>query len=215
MPKTRRKLSAALRDFHSELERLEKFDAENQARFSTSLGSSTTSQLSKRQLHLLTEAIFFAAYRAYENFVRDVFLLYCLEKQPETRRRVRSFLNPKGFLHAETLVQATSPYVAWGNPNVMIERAQLYLDGGFPVEPPFAANLPSLWDFRRIRNHIAHNSTSTLNGYKKTLLNHYTTIPLIIPTPGEFLLVSDKKDPNKYKLLAFFDLMKQMSTDLM
>src|SRR5829696_8514192 len=55
MPSYRTRHSATLRDFCSELDRLERFDAANQEDFSTSGRVTGVRRLSQRQLHLLTE----------------------------------------------------------------------------------------------------------------------------------------------------------------
>lgn len=210
----RRKISAAIADLHSELARLEQLDAENQARFSSLSVKGQRLKLSKRQLHLSTEAIFFAAFRAYESFLRDIFLLYCLETRPHSRAKVRSYLRPKNFAHAETLIQASTRFLDWTSPEIIIRRAELYLEDGFPIKLPYTTHRETLSDFKRIRNHIAHNSKESLAEYQKVLEKHYRTIPLAIPSPGEFLLVSEKKDPTKYKLLTFFSLLRKISIDL-
>jgi hypothetical protein len=204
---TRRKISTVLKDFHKELKRLEIFDSQNQKNF-------LKGNLSKQQLHLLTEAIFFAAFRAYEGFIRDIFLLYCMEKKPRTGKRVKSYLSPKSFNHAENLIQSSMPFLDWVSPDTVIERAELYLEEGFPVKLPYTTNLLALRTFRRIRNHIAHNSSASLEEFKKVLKDHYGTIPMNIPKPGEFLLVSEKRDRNKYKLLTFLELMRTLSHHL-
>lgn len=209
MPRSRRKVSAVVRDFHAELNRLERFDAKNQARFSASTGA-----LSKHQLHFLTEAIFFRGFRAYESFVRDIFLLYCLEKRPRSGAKVTSFLTPKSFLHAEELIQSSMRFLDWTNPDLVIERAELYLKDGFPIKLPYTANRNTLWDFKRIRNHIAHDSKESLGGYRTVLRRHYGVVPLKLPPPGRFLLVPDRRTPSKYNLLAFFELMRELSVDL-
>ncbi len=214
MPTSRRKVSAALRDFDAELSSLARFDAENQAIFSASTTASRAQRLSKRQLYLLTEAIFFAAFRAYENFLRDVFLLYCLEKRPASGRKVGSYLKPKNFAHSEKLIKSSMPFLDWSNPDIVLQRAELYLEEGFPIKLPYTSNREALADFKLIRNHIAHNSAESLQGYKRVLTKHYRTVPLSIPSPGGFLLVAERSDPTKYKLLAFFGLMRQISKDL-
>jgi hypothetical protein len=214
MPDSRRKLSAALRDFHAELSYLERFDAENQANFSASTGLPASQRLSKRQLHLLTESIFFAAFRAYENFVREVFLLYCLEKRPQSQKKVRSYLKPKSFHHAERLLQSSMRFLDWVDPNEIIRRAELYLEDGFPMKLPYTVNTDALRDFKRIRNHIAHQSPQSRDDYLKVLRKHYTVVPVTIPSPGEFLLESERSNPNMYKLLTFLQLMKTLSKDV-
>lgn len=213
MPSVRRKHSAALRDFRTELDSLERFDAENQAAFSAATRAPGSKKLPQRQLHLLTEAIFFAGFRAYESFVRDVFLLYCMEKKPPSGAKAKSFIKPKNFNHAEDLIQSSMRFLDWTQPDKVIQRAELYLDNGFPVKLPYTTNLEVLRDFKRIRNHIAHDSKPSLEEYRKVLRKHYRTIPLTLPSPGEFLLVPERHS-TRYKLLTFFDLMKKVSNDL-
>ena len=55
MPFERRKISAVYNDFFKEIKRLEKFDRQNQARFSQ---PGKGGGISKRQLYLLTEGLF-------------------------------------------------------------------------------------------------------------------------------------------------------------
>ena len=213
MPIYRRKISAVYGNFIIELQRLERLDGQNQRNFSTPVGGKAA-QISLRQMHFLTESIFFAAYRAYESFVRDCFLLYCLGATTRAGASITSYLNPKDFPHAEKLIQSSMPHLDWTNPETMITRSELYLKDGFPFKLPYSTNISTLHDFRRIRNHIAHNSKESLDHYKITLRSHYSTIPLIIPSPGEFLLFPDNVNPTKYKLLTFFELLEKLSNDL-
>lgn len=209
MPVSRRKISAVVKDFSQEIKKLERFDAENQAKF-----TSMPCMISKTQLHFLTEAIFSRAFRAYECLVRDTFLLYTLERRPRSGAKVTSYLKPRNFLHAETLIQSSLRYLQWSSPDIVIERAEIYLEEGFPIKLPLTTNRESLRNFRKIRNHIAHDSKKSLNDYKSVLRRHYGTIPLSMPTPGEFLLLNDRIDPSKYKLLVFFELMNSLMSDL-
>lgn len=89
MPAVRRAVSAVLKDFQGEIRRLESFDTENQKKFP---GVTSATSLSKKQLYLLTEAIFFSGFRAYEGFIRDIFILYCMEKKTRSGKKVNSFL---------------------------------------------------------------------------------------------------------------------------
>jgi hypothetical protein len=211
MSPSRRKTSTVLRDFQAEIQRLEKFDSENQIKFTA---SGRKGELSLRQLHLLTEHIFFVGFRTYEGFIRDLFLLYCLEKPHSSGKKVVSYLRPKDFNHAEVLMKSSMPFLDWASPTAVIERAETYLNDGFPVKLPYETNIQSLREFKHIRNHIAHNSNESLEGFKKVVKGHYGTMPLVVPSPGEFLLVPDRANPKKYKLLVFFELMKKIANQL-
>jgi len=211
MSSSRRKTSTVLRAFQAEIKRLEKFDSENQLKFTT---SGKKGNLSLRQLHLLTEHIFFVGFRTYEGFIRDLFLLYCLEKPHSSGKKVVSYLRPKDFNHAEILIKSSMSFLDWTSPDEVIGRAETYLQNGFPIKLPYESNLQSLREFKHIRNHIAHNSKESLEKFKKVVKGHYGTMPLVIPPPGEFLLIPDKTNPKKYKLLVFFDLMKRIAQQL-
>lgn len=207
--KARRKISAIKADFLSEIKRLQKFDAENQKKYSAGKPS-----LSKREISLLTESIFFSAFREYENFIRDVFLIYSLGNSKYQRRKIISYLQPKDFFHAEKLMQSSMPFLEWNSPDEIIERSELYFVNGYPFKVPYATNLQALKDYKRVRNHIAHNSSASLAQYIKVLKNHYGTIPLNTPSPGEFLLESERRFPGRYKLLTFFDLIINMANGI-
>ena len=211
---SRRKVSAPLREIQDEIDRLLRLDAENQKQFSATVIPIGYKKLSKRQLHILTEAIFFSAFRAYENFLEDVFCLYCLEKTPLSGNLVKSFLKPKDFVHAGELIQSSMRFLDWTSPDEMIKRAELYLFDGFPVKNPYTLNKTTLTDLKRLRNHIAHNSKESLDGYKIVLRRHYGTNPLILLPPGEFLLKTDTADPTKYKLIVYLEFLKQIASDL-
>ncbi|MFZ2300783.1 MAG: hypothetical protein WAW10_02815 [Gallionella sp.] len=205
MAVTRRAVPAALKDFQLEVCRLVKFDAENQKNFAASA-------LSKKQLHLLTEAIFFSSFRAYENFIRDIFLLYCMERNPcSGRKKVKSFLSPLDFLHTENLIKSAMPFLDWSSPDTIIERSELYLKNGFPIKDAIEPYLLELREFKKVRNHIAHNSTESLKEYLKVLKKHYSVIPLTPPPPGEFLLLSASGNSAMYKLQQFFDTIKNVA----
>lgn len=209
MYKYRIKISAVLNDFKEELRKLENYDNNNQKRF-----SSIPSTLTSHQLNLLTESIFFRAFRAYENFVREIFLLYCNEKQPNKRKKVRSYLKPRNFKHTEELMKSSMNFLDWNQPDNVIKRADLYLKDGFPVKLPYTTNRNELLNLKRIRNHIAHNSQESLDKYKIVLRSHFGVNPLNIPSPGEFLLLTHRTNQNMYNLQYYFGILNNISDDL-
>ena len=203
--RVRRKLSAPLRELEQDIAQLKRTDADNQAKYVPGPGRPASGSLSKAQLHLLTEALFFRGFRSFEGFIRDVFLLYCIEKKPSGLRHVRSFLAPSSFAHAEELVKGEGRFLGWASPDNVLSRAEIYLEDGFPVKDVYAPRMGMLRDLKRLRNHIAHDSPESRSDYLKVLRNHYGTTPLIVPEPGEYLLVTDTADPTKYKLTVYLD----------
>lgn len=207
MSKKRIKISAAYNDFNKELQALKNFDKINQENFQIN-------KLSKKQLHLLTESVFFSAFREYENFLRDIFLLYTQEKRNANNDKIESYLRPKDFFHAEKLIQSSMKIIDWNSPDTIIERSELYLKNGFPIKTPYTINRTKFSTYRTLRNHIAHNSTKSIEDYKKVLRAYFGTNPLIIPSVGEYLLKTSKIERRNYNLLDFFKLLEDMSTSL-
>lgn len=204
MARKRIKISAAYNDFSKQLVSLKKFDGHNQVNFQNNT-------ISKKQLHFLTESIFFNAFRDYENLVRDVFILYTQEKKRSNGQKVKSYLKPKDFFHAENLIKSSMPFLDWNSPDTLISRSELYLKDGYPIKDPYSANRTELTNFKRLRNHIAHNSVESLSAYKKVLRSYYGVNPLRVPSVGEYLLLTSKTDNTKYHLLEFFDLLEDMA----
>ena len=199
----RRKVSAVRADIIRELDRLLRLDADNQSRFSGSVN--------RYQLELLTESIFFSAYRGYENFLEDAFVLYCLEKKSISGKKYRSYLKPKNFSHARELIQSHMPYLDWTSPDNVISRAETYLFNGEPFKTPVASTLESLRDMKKLRNHIAHNSKDSKEPYISVITKHYRTTPLKEPSPGRYLLeIVSNSDPSKYYLVKYIEDIKEV-----
>jgi len=206
--KNRVKISAAYNSFIQEITRLERFDFLNHQKFSNH-------ELTKPQMELMVESIFFASFRSYEGFIREIFVLYCLEKKTPTKQNIKSFLKPKNFEHSELLVKSSMPFLDWTSPETVIERSELYLKDGYPIKLPYTTNLQQLKDFKKLRNHIAHNSLESETQYEKLVRNYNNGIkPLIIPSPGKYLMLPSKRQVTNYLLLDFFQLMKTISVDL-
>lgn len=206
--KNRVKISASYNSFIQEITRLERFDFLNHQKFSIN-------ELTKPQMELMVESIFFASFRSYEGFIREIFVLYCLEKHTPTKRNVKSFLKPKNFEHSELLVKSSMPFLDWTSPETVIERSELYLKDGYPIKLPYTTNLQQLRDFKKLRNHIAHNSFESEIQYEKLVRTYYNGVkPLIIPSPGQYLMLPSKRNATNYLLLDFFQLMKTISLDL-
>lgn len=212
MTTPRRKPSTVFSVLQAELRRLERFDIDNQRRLLPT--GQNISMISTRQLQLLTEAIFFAAFRAYEQCVSELFILYCMGAVKTGRRRVVSFLNPRDSMHATQLIQSGMRHLDWTSPDIIIQRSETYLRDGYPFKDPYTVNLESLRDCKRIRNYIAHQSPESLEDYRKSLRKYYNTLPLTLPSPGQFLLLPEKDITAQYKLQTFIALFRDISARL-
>jgi hypothetical protein len=206
--KQRRKVEAVYADLALEIDRLTRFNQSNQDSFGGAGGRTVTF----RQLIMLNEAVFFSAYRAYEAFVHDVFLLYCLEKRPTSGTRIDSHLRPRSFRHAAELLSGDSHGpLDWNNPDTVIMRAELFLKGGFPIKEAYAGSKQLFHEMRLVRNHIAHRSAHSLNKYLIVLRAHYGAVPLKIPEPGEFLLHRRPDDGGDYRLRTYLRFFKDIA----
>jgi len=200
-----------LAKLHKEFEVLRKLDFSNQQHYSKLLLAGKRPRLTKAQIHLLTEGLFSNAFRCYQLFLNEVFLLYCTGRYSCRKKRVKSFLNAKNILHAKELIQSSMPYLDWSNPNTVLDRAELYLQDGYPIKQSIATNREGLLDLERVRNHIAHMSDESKRGYLKTLKNHFGVDPLRVPPPGKYLLLPHRTIVTQYYLLYYFDLIERVS----
>lgn len=196
------KPTSCLAALQQELAILRSLDDKNQAQFPRIAGSGGKG-LTKPQMVLLSEAVFFAAFRSYEQFLRNIFLLYCCGRQPSRRKRARSYMNPRSLKHAEVLVKSSMPFLDWSSPDTLVARSKTFLKDGYPVQPAITSNIERLRDLKKIRNHIAHMSGESLQEFEKVVKKHFGTLPLIVPRPGEYLLLPSKK--NNYYLREHLD----------
>lgn len=74
--KKRIKISASYNDFIHEINGLRSFNNTQQHEYA--LGN-----IKKSQFYMMNENIFFNAHRAYENFVKEIFVLYTQEKRDQ------------------------------------------------------------------------------------------------------------------------------------
>jgi len=197
-----------LNSLKTEFKTLRLFDDKNQNIFS---GGSSAKGLTKSQMFYLTEAIFFASFRCYEQFLRNVFLLYCCGRQSSGRKSVRSYLQPKNIKHAEMLVKSSMPFLDWSSPDVLIERTESYLKDGYPMKIPLSTNIENLRDLKKIRNHIAHMSRESTSDFTRVVRSHYGTRPLNLPRPGEYLLLSCRNNSSTYYLEKYMKVMEDVA----
>lgn len=210
--KSRRYVSAVLNDFTAEIIRLKKLDQDSQQRLSSSLGRPTSGSFTKKQVHIITESLFFSAFRAYESLIEDVFLLYAMGKKPLSGRRPKSYLKTKDFDHAASLIKSSMYFLDWTASDALINRAELYLKDGYPIKAVITANQTILKDLKRIRNHIAHNSRESSAKYQIVLRNTLTTIPVKIPEVGEYLLMTDRQNRPNYYLITYINHIERIGT---
>lgn len=204
-------LPTALAEFTQEIDDLLAFDAANQRSFSSGISGS----IDHKQLEMLTESTFFKAFRTFENFIRDAFMIYCMEEPSLSGLVVKSYLKAQTTEHAEKLIQSSMNYLEWNSPDVVINRAELYLENGFPIKNCYTASRVVLNEMRLIRNHIAHNSSQSLAGYNKVVRQHNSgVLPIHVPVPGTFLLQRYSTKDRRHKLVSYLESMKTLAADI-
>lgn len=198
------------KNFLKEITRLKQLDDLNQSYF---LGFSKK-RISKKQIEYLSEFIFFSGFRDYENFIGSLFSLYSCGHVHSSKKSVKSYLNPKNTVHALELMKSSMPFLEWSSPNLVIDRSELCFKDGFPFKLSLTTHYKDLLTYKRIRNHIAHNSPESLKKYKNVVKDYYSTLPLKLPSPGKYLLLPDKNNSSTYILRNFFDLMETLCNEL-
>ena len=178
---SRRKISAVLADFDSEVNRLKKLDVRNQREFASN----------KAQLHLGTEAVYFRLFRAFENYLEDVFVLYVMQARSIRGKTYASYLRPKNYAHARELLRSGKPFLDWANPEVVIERSEIYIQSGGPIKATLSSVTNDLLDMKAIRNHIAHNSEESRSTFHRRVRRTRGTLPPARYSPAEHLLAQN------------------------
>jgi hypothetical protein len=163
-----------------------------------------TPTLHKSQVATINEAILIRGFRAYENLLERAFLHYARGQPTLSNAPVVSFLAPRNEDHAHDMLRSSQTFLEWNKPDTVIERAECYLDQGGPIKQVIAAKREVLSDIRRVRNHIAHNSRQSLEEFKKVVRNYNNTLPLVIPTSGEFLNFNITRKQKSSSVLQFY-----------
>ena len=135
-------------------------------------------------------------------------------KKSDTGKHAVTYLTPKNYLHAIDLMKSSMPFLDWAKPDSVINRSELYLKDGQPVKSIYTANRIVLASMHKIRNHIAHNSNESLNSYKKILRTNLLTLPVSIPSVGEYLLLPVRTSPTENYLDYYLNQIEKISHDL-
>lgn len=155
--------------------------------------------------YLLYEAIFLRLYRAYENLLENVFISYLTGEKTMGGVQVESHVVPMDRDHARALVASSQPFLDWTSPPVVIKRAETYIITGEPVRTAIAASQSHLQQAKKIRNHIAHNSSESAKEFNNVVLHFFLTRPLEPISAGEFLAFSPTSGPcARREILSFF-----------
>lgn len=210
----RRRISACLGDFDKEIKRLRSIKFHSQSNLNISLGRPKKNYITKRQMHLIQESTYFATFRTFENFIEEIFLLYCMGKRSQSGTHGIPYLAPTTYAHAADMIKSSQQFLDWSSPDIIIERSELYLKDGEPFKLVISSNINKLRSYKHLRNHIAHNSNQSRINYLKVLNNFLRTVPTTIPTPGEFLSMNDPRHVGNTFLDSFIDDFERIAITL-
>ena len=108
----------------------------------------------------MTEAVVVRLHIAWERYLEESFLGYLMGLPSATGKRVATYLTAPSAEHARRVLVGTQKYVDWGNPEIVVRLANLYLEAGGPYSTALPAVQTDLFDLRVIRNAAAHLSSS-------------------------------------------------------
>jgi len=210
----RRKISASYTAVDAEIGRLLRLDAQNQRRYRLGPGAPGVGTMTTSQMIVLTEGIFLAAFRAYEMFIEEIFVLYVMGKASRSNVTAYTYLKPRSSAHAIQLMQSAMPFLEWNTPDKVIARAELYLRDGEPLKSVLTQNRTVLADMRWVRNRIAHGSEEAQTKYENVVRKALRLMPLKIPAPGEFLMATDPQVAGQYFLIKYLKAIRKVAGDL-
>lgn len=190
----------AIIDYYNEF--LETIDISKEIRIK---GNSTNSGFSEDARILLYEAIFLRIFRAYENFLEEAFLCYLTGENDMSGNTVVSYVRPVDKSHARKIVASSQPFLDWTSPSIVMNRSEVYINGGDPVRTAVASSLNHLQQAKKIRNHIAHNSKESGEEYRKVVQAILLTTPLELPSVGQFLMEIPSAGPaRRVEVLEYY-----------
>ena len=118
----------------------------------------------------LTEAAVVRIHVAWERYLEESFLEYLMGSPSVSGKVVITYLNGPSMDHARRVLVGTQRYVDWGNPEVVVQLANLYFRKGEPYSQALPLVQSQLLDFRTIRNAAAHQSSTAAAKLEKVAL---------------------------------------------
>lgn len=113
-------------------------------------------------LDLAVEHIFLSGYKAWENFIESLFISQSRYNDPVSGRRLFPYLSPRTEAHAYDIIRLERRFVDWGDPEVIVSRAEILFRNSRTIGDPIKSSMQDLRDAKRIRNFIAHGSGESL-----------------------------------------------------
>lgn len=135
------------------------------------------------------EAALMKLVRAYENFNEHVFVGILTGDSTSGAGDDGRAVFARDEAHAQKILNLSSAgqFVDWSAPEIVAERSQTLVVPDTSLELALRAKTQHLKWARQIRNHIAHNSVTSLVQYRKVAKSIYAQSPNPLPNPGTLL----------------------------
>lgn len=116
----------------------------------------------KNALELAVEYVFLSGYKAWENFLEQVFISQSRFNDPVSGKRVFPYISPKTESHAHEIIKLEKRYIDWTDAESVISRAEILFRNSRIITDPIKSSMQHLRDAKRVRNFIAHGSGESL-----------------------------------------------------
>lgn len=201
------KLSAALTDLVRSLNRTERLAA-NALRWSLATFPRSVPRFSGHHKELVIELAFLRAFKAWEAFLEESFILYMLGKSPPTGSPPHCLASPLNRTVAERLVSDGREYSRWASVSNVVARAGLFFQDGGPYKQVLASRQYKFDEMNTLRNSIVHTSGSSQRKFEG-LVRDELTVYRPKTTVGAFLdmTVQGTSPPQSY-LECYLDEMR-------
>jgi hypothetical protein len=155
---------------------------------------------------VIYESIFVRGFRCFENLTEATFLAYLMGQKKIDGASVSFYVNPNYVAHARSLISpSNSRFIDWADVVAVRSRCRTYLEPDDPIYTGLTASSTVIIWMRKVRNHIAHNSSESAFHYGGVVNSILLTTPTDLPAPGIFLRMIPTKGPVKNReVLAYF-----------
>jgi hypothetical protein len=143
--------------------------------------------ISRKRRDHITELAFLHAFQSWEVFMEKSFILYLWGRKPPRGRPPKRYAYPPDFrTAAQWVIPEGRDYAQWTHAQDVRERAERFFKDGRPFSPVLSGNQNLLEEARKIRNAIAHRSTSARVKFEKLARAKLGALPPNL-TVGGFL----------------------------
>jgi hypothetical protein len=134
------------------------------------------------------ESAFLLIFSSWESFLEDTFIAYMCSGQTSNGYHPESYVKCRDVDHAKELLRVGRRFIRWTFPAETKDRAGLWFKTGEPYESALTAVSTQLDLLRRVRNGIAHDSSSAKEEFRTAVRQILGFVPRRV-SPGSLLLM--------------------------